>query len=375
MDFDFTDDQESLRDAVRRWVDKGFSFERRHSLAKAGGATRAVYAELAELGLTGLVVPEDQGGLGQGAVDAMVVCEELGRGLVNAPYAYAALMAPALLSGAPLAVREQWLPGLATGDALVIPALQERAARYRLNHVSTRASQEAGLWQLTGTKCAVPAADEADAFVVPARIQGGEADSKGIALFLVKRADARVTSYGTQDGGRAGDLHLAGTAGTLLSEDAFELLGNAVDMGIAAHCAEAVGLMDRLVAMTVEYMNTRKQFGTTLASFQALRHRIADVKMQLELGRSMSYFASLKLGEPAPQRRRAVSQARVQLGHSMRFVGQQCIQLHGGIACTDEYAASHYFKRLTMLELTLGDTLHHLGEVSARMQDTAGVFA
>jgi alkylation response protein AidB-like acyl-CoA dehydrogenase len=133
--------------------------------------------------------------------------------------------------------------------------------------------------------------------------------------------------------------------------------------------------MDKLVALTVEYMNTRKQFGVTLASFQALRHRIADVKMQLELGRSMSYYASLKLGEPAPQRRRAISQARVQLGHSMRFVGQQCIQLHGGIGCTDEVAASHYFKRLTMLELSLGDTLHHLGEVSARMQDTAGVFA
>jgi alkylation response protein AidB-like acyl-CoA dehydrogenase len=129
------------------------------------------------------------------------------------------------------------------------------------------------------------------------------------------------------------------------------------------------------VAITVEYMNTRKQFGTTLASFQALRHRIADVKMQLELGRSMSYFASLKLGEPPTQRRRAVSQARVQLGQSMRFVGQQCIQLHGGIGCTDDYIASHYFKRLTMLELSLGDSLHHLGEVSALMQDTAGVFA
>jgi hypothetical protein len=112
-----------------------------------------------------------------------------------------------------------------------------------------------------------------------------------------------------------------------------------------------------------------------IASFQALRHRMADVKMQLELGRSMSYYASLKLGEPAAQRRRAISQARVQLGHSMRFVGQQCIQLHGGIGCTDECSASHYFKRLTMLEMTYGDTLHHLGEVSNRMQDTAGVFA
>jgi alkylation response protein AidB-like acyl-CoA dehydrogenase len=136
-----------------------------------------------------------------------------------------------------------------------------------------------------------------------------------------------------------------------------------------------VGLMDRYVALTGEYMNTRKQFGVPIASFQALRHRMADIKMQLELARSMSYFASLKLGEPAAQRRRAVSQARVQLGQSMRFVGQQGVQLHGGIGITDEYVGSHYFKRLTALEMVFGDTAHHLGEVSARMQDSAGVFA
>jgi alkylation response protein AidB-like acyl-CoA dehydrogenase len=157
--------------------------------------------------------------------------------------------------------------------------------------------------------------------------------------------------------------------------DAGAALSLAQDVLVAAACAEGVGAMDALVALTVEYMNTRRQFGVPIASFQALRHRIADVKMQLELARSMSYFASLKLGEPAPQRRRAISQAKVQLGQSMRFVGQQCIQLHGGIGVTDECSASHYFKRLTMLEFVGGDTLHHLGEVSARMTDTAGVFA
>jgi alkylation response protein AidB-like acyl-CoA dehydrogenase len=122
-------------------------------------------------------------------------------------------------------------------------------------------------------------------------------------------------------------------------------------------------------------MHQRKQFGVALATFQALRHRIADVKMQLELGRSMSYFASLKLGEAPAQRRRALSQAKVQLGNSMRFVGQQCTQIHGGIGVTDEYVSSHYFKRMTVIELSFGDTLHHLGEASARMGDTAGVFA
>ncbi len=375
MDFDFSDDQESLRDAVRRWVDKGFAFDRRHALAKAGGASRAVYGELAELGLCGLVVPEAHGGLGQGAIDAMVVCEELGRGLVNAPYAHAALMAPALLAAAPAALQAAWLPRIASGEALVVPALQERAARYRLQHVATRARLQGGAWQLDGTKCVVPGGDEADAFIVPARLTGADRDAAGIALFLVRAADASITAYPTQDGARAADVQLAAARAELIAEDALATLECAVDAGIAAHCAEAVGLMDRLVAITVEYMNTRKQFGSTLAGFQALRHRMADVKMQLELGRSMSYFASLKLGQAAPQRRRAVAQARVQLGQSMRTVGQQCIQLHGGIGCTDEYIASHYFKRLTMLEMTLGDTLHHLGEVSARMQDTAGVFA
>ena len=375
MDFEFTDDQQSLRDAVRRWVDKGFSFERRHALAKAGGASRAVYAELAELGLSALVVPEAHGGLGQGAVDAMVVCEELGRGLVPAPFAHAALMTPVLLAAAPAAMQAQWLPGVASGELLVVPALQERAGRHEHRHVQTQAKRDGDIWRLQGAKCVVPAGDEADAFIVSARISGEARDGAGIALFLVKATDARVHGYATQDGARAADLHLDSAAAELLTEQGLDPLETALDAGIAAHCAEAVGLMERLIEITVEYMNTRKQFGATLASFQALRHRMADLKMALELGRSMSYFASLKLGEPAPQRRRAVAQARVQLGQSMRTVGQQCIQLHGGIGCTDEYIASHYFKRLTMLELTLGDSLHHLGEVSSRMQDSAGVFA
>jgi hypothetical protein len=375
MDFDFTDDQESLRDAVRRWVDKGFGFERRHGLAKAGGHTRAVWGELAELGLAGLVVPEAHGGMGFGAVEALVVTEELGRGIVNAPYAAAALMSPVLLTEAPEPVQAEWLPAIASGEALVVPALHERASRHRWQRVAVRATAGTGGWVLDGAKCVVPAGDEADAFIVSARHAGADDAEAGLGLFLVKRADARVVGYATQDGARAADVHLARAPAVLLQAEGAATLARAVDVGSAAVCAEGVGLMDRLVGITVDYMNTRRQFGATLASFQALRHRIADVKMQLELGRSMSYYATLKLGEPAPQRQRAVAQARVQLGHSLRFVGQQCIQLHGGIGCTDEYIASHCFKRLTMLEMTLGDTLHHLGEVSARMQDTAGVFA
>jgi alkylation response protein AidB-like acyl-CoA dehydrogenase len=377
MDFDFTDDQVSLRDAVAKWVEKGFDFPRRHALAKAGGFSRAVYGELADLGLTGLVVPEAEGGMGFGPVEAMVVMEELGRGLVNAPYAAAALVAPTLLAAGPTDLQAAWLPRIATGEALVVPALQERASRYHAQQVATTATPKAELWTLSGQKSVVPAADEADEFIVSARISGATDDTAGIALFLVNKATAGVTvkGYPTQDGSRAGELLLANASATLITADGWPALQRALDFGIAASCAEGVGLMDKLVAITVEYMNTRKQFGTNIANFQALRHRIADVKMQQELGRSMSYYASLKLNEPPAQRRRALSQAKVQLGQSMRFVGQQCTQLHGGIGVTDEYISSHYFKRLTMLELAYGDTLHHLGEVSAHMQDTAGVFA
>jgi hypothetical protein len=278
-----------------------------------------------------------------------------------------------LLAQAPAELQSTWLPRVADGGALVVLAQQEQGARYRLDAVTTVAAQQAGGWALTGRKHLVPAGDEADAFVVPARM--GPHAVAPIGLFVVERARCQLRGYATHDGARAADITLASSPAALIGSDGAAALERAVDIGIAAACAEGVGAMERLVAMTVEYMNTRKQFGVPIASFQALRHRIADVKMQLELARSMSYYATLKLGEPAPQRRRALSQAKVQLGQSMRFVGQQCIQLHGGIGVTDECSASHYFKRLTMLEFAGGDTLHHLGEVAARMQATAGVFA
>jgi hypothetical protein len=369
MNFDFSDDQLSLRDLVARWVERAHGFERRHALARAGGAARSVYGELAELGLAGLVIPESAGGMGLGAVEAMVVMEELGRGLVSAPYLHGALVAPAVLAVAPASLQQAWLPKMASGEALVVLAHQERSSRYRLEQVATRAAEASGAWVVDGAKSIVPAGDEADAFVVPAHT------AHGIRLFLVEKAAAQVRAYPTQDGARAAEVSFAGARAELITAEGLLTLERAVDVGIAAVCAEAVGLMDKLVAITVEYLNTRKQFGVTLATFQALRHRVADVKMQLELARSMSYFATLKLGESAKSRRRALSQAKVQLGRSMRHVGQECIQLHGGIACTDEYIASHYFKRLTVLELSFGDTLHHLAEVSQRMQDSAGVFA
>ena len=371
MDFDFSDDQEQLRDAVRKWVDKGYTFERRRAAVAAGGFDRAAWNELAELGLTALTVPEAHDGMGQGAIDAMVVAEELGRGIVLEPIAQAFMASAVLSHYAPAAVQSAWLPRVASGEALVVLAQQERKARYRLDVCEAKATPVQSGYAVTAIKSIVSAGDQADAFIVPAQLDGQ------IALFLVERAAAGVTTRGyvTQDGSRAAEVQLVNAPATLITTDGLAALELAVDTGIAATCAEAVGVMDKTVAITVEYMNQRKQFGVFIASFQALRHRVADMKMQLELARSMSYYASLKLGAPAPERRAAMARAKVQLGQSMRFVGQQAVQLHGGIGVTDEYIVSHYFKKLTQLEVAFGDTLHHLGEVSARMQDTAGVFA
>ncbi|MEO0029086.1 MAG: Acyl-CoA dehydrogenase [Pseudomonadota bacterium] len=371
MDFDFSDDQEQLRDAVRKWVDKGYTFDRRREITHAGGFDRAAYTELAELGLCGLYVSEDHGGMGMGPVEGMVVMEELGRGIVMEPIQQA-LMAGAVLEGyAPEAVKAEWLPKIAGGEAIVVLAQQERKARYNVSKCDAQAQQKDGQWTVTGTKSMVTVGDHADAFLVPAMAAG-----KLALLLVAKGAKGAATSgYVTQDGARAAELKLDQTPATLVTLEGLAAVSHAVDIGIACVCAEGVGVMDKTMAITVDYMNTRKQFNTTIATFQALRHRVADMKMQLELGRSMSYYASLKLNAPAAERHQAMARAKFQLGNSMRFVGQQSVQLHGGIGVTDEYIVSHYFKKLTQLEMTFGDTLHHLGEVSNSMQETAGVFA
>jgi alkylation response protein AidB-like acyl-CoA dehydrogenase len=371
MDFNFTDEQEQLRDAVRRWVDKGYSFERRRAAVRDGGFDRAAWGEMAELGLCGLYVPEAHGGMGLGPVEGMVVMEELGRGNVLEPLAQAFISSAVIAGYADAATQSQWLPGIASGEAIVTLAYQERAARYRLDACVTQATQVAGGYVINGGKSLVPAGDMADAFLVSATFNGQT------GLFLVERLSSQVNTrgYGTQDGSRAAEVQFSNAPAVLVTDDGLRALEHAVDIGIAAACAEGVGVMDMTLATTADYMNTRKQFGVAIASFQALRHRVADMKMQLELARSMSYYASLKLNAPQPERRAAMARAKYQLGNSMRFVGQQAVQLHGGMGVTDETIVSHYFKKLTQLELSFGDTLHHLGEVSDRMQDTAGVFA
>ena len=371
MNFDFSDDQNQLRDAVQRWGDKAYTFERRRAIVAAGGFSREAYGELAELGLCGLLVPDTHEGMGMGPIEAMVVMEQLGAALVLEPLSQCLISAAVLSQFAPQAVQAQWLPRIATGQALVVLAQQERSNRYQLDICKANVLVEQERYALTATKNIVPVGDQADAYLVPAMLDDQ------LALFLVERNAAGVNTrgYGTQDGSRAADVTFDNAAATLLTRDGLAALELAVDVGIAGACAEGVGVMDKTLLLTADYLNTRKQFGVAIGSFQALRHRVADMKMQLELARSMSYYASLKLSAPPAERRAALARAKVQLGQSMRFVGQQAVQLHGGIGVMDEYIVSHYFKKLTQLELSFGDTMHHLGEVSQRMTDTAGVFA
>lgn len=375
MDFDFTEDHEQLRDAVRRFIDKVYTFEHRRAIVAKGGFDRAAYSSLAELGLTGLCISDAHGGMGMGPVESMIVMEELGRGIALEPLSQTLLCSVLLEAFAPEAIKQAWLPAIASGEKIVVLAGQERKARYDLSKCEAKADVKTNPalteYALSATKNIVSVGDQADAYIVPALLDGQ------LALFLVERTASGVSTrgYGCQDGSRAADVTFSNASAQLITTDGAAALQLATDCGIANTCAYAVGVMDKTVAVTAEYMNTRKQFNATLSTFQALRHRMADVKMQLELARSMSYFANMKLGSPAPERSRAASQAKVQLGNSMRFVGQQCVQLHGGIGVTDEYIVSHYFKTLTQLEMSFGDTMHHLGEVSSRMHDTAGVFA
>ena len=371
MDFNFTEEQDQLREAVAKWVERSHGFDRRRTIVEQGGFSEQTWQELSELGLMALAVDEAHGGMGMGAVEAMVVMEQLGQGLVMDAVVQSWLVAQVLLSHGQPSLQTQHLPALASGQWRCALAHQERAARYRLGVCDATAQETApGVWSISGLKSLVPMAPHAHAFLVTAKIKGQ------MAMFLVdaQTTGVKVRAYAGQDGASLGDLQLDHAAATLVTQDGLSALEWCADAGVAMVCAEAVGIMDKTLSMTAEYLNTRKQFGVPISSFQALRHRLADMKMQLELARSMSYYATLKVSSPAQERRQAMARAKCQLSQSMRYVGQQAIQLHGGIGVTDEYMVGHCFKRLTVLEMTWGDGLHHLGQVSSLMQDTAGVF-
>jgi pimeloyl-CoA dehydrogenase small subunit len=370
MDFDFTDEQRLLDDGVRRLIKDAYTFEKRKThKAAPEGYSRALWARYAEMGLLGLPFAEADGGFGGTAVETMIVMESFGRGLVLEPYLASVVLAGGLISLAGNAAqRNAVLPEVAGGKLTLAFAHGERQSRYALADVETSAKRDGGGYLLNGQKGVVLHGDSAGKLVVSARSAGGSREPRGIGLFLVdaKAKGVTIRGYPTVDGLRAAEVSLANVhveadAALGAPDGAHAAIEHAVDRTIAALCAEAVGIMETLNAITLEYLKTRKQFGVPIGSFQVLQHRMADMVVELEQSRSMATLAALSADlADAKERRRVISAAKVQIGKSGRFVGQQAIQLHGGIGMTEEYVAGHYFKRLTMIDQSFGDVDHHL---------------
>ena len=365
MDFNYTDEQNALRDTLSRFIAKDYGFEQRRALAKSDeGFSRDHWAQFAELGLLALPFHEDFGGMNGNSVDTLLVMEAFGRGLVLEPYLATVIVAGGLIRDAGSAAqKDALLPAIAGGELMLALAHYEPGARYEVSRVNTAARADGSGWTLSGAKGVVLGGGAADKLLVSARTESG------ISLFLVDRKAAGLTvhSYMTQDGGRAAEVRLdnvsvAADALVGAQDGALPAIERALDYGIAAMCAEAVGIMTALNEATLEYLKTRKQFGQPIGRFQALQHRMVDMVIATEQARSMAMMAAVKADSTdTAERRRAISAAKAYIGQQARFVGQQAVQLHGGMGVVDELNVSHYFKRLTMIDLTFGNTDHHLG--------------
>jgi len=375
MDFALSEEQTLLRNSVERLFADQYAFENRKRYAQEPeGFSRGLWRQYAELGLLGLPFSEADGGLGGGPVETMIVMEAIGRALALEPYLATVVLAGGLLRlGGSEALRREIIPQIASGDLILAFAHSERQARYDLADVAATARRDGSGYVLDGAKSLVLHGDSARSFIVSARVGGGQREQNGIGLFLVDAAASGVSTrgYETVDAQRAAEVTLAGVrvgAGAVIGEAgaAFPLIERIVDTAMAALTAEAVGAMAAMHEITVDYIKTRKQFGVTIGSFQALQHRAADMLVALEQARSMALLATVMAGEDNDRERRAaIAAAKVQIGRSGRLVGQQAIQLHGGIGMTMEAKVGHYFKRLTTIDTMFGDADYHLGVLAA----------
>ncbi len=372
MDFNYTPEQQQFKDALRRFIDKDYTFEHRNKIVHSDkGVSDEAWATLTELGMTALPIPEEQGGFNGSAVDMLVVMQELGRGLVVEPYFATMLGAQFLtLAGGQEALLEQ----VAGGELKLAVALGEKQARHDVVDIETTAKANGDGYVINGTKTVVIHGGQADKLIVSARTSGNQRDTSGISLFVVPADAAGVfrRDYRTLDCQRAADItfdNVQVQPSALLGKEGagWDILDAAVDYGATLLCAEAVGAMDALNAATLEYLKTRQQFGVPIGKFQVLQHRMAEMFMQTEQARSMATLAAVKVASAnVAERRRTVSAAKARVGQAMKYVGQQAVQLHGGMGVTNELPSAHHFKRLTMIELTLGDTDHHLARFAAQ---------
>ncbi len=369
MDFQLNDEQRALQDTLQRFAQRSYGFERRRDIINTGGFSRDTWAALADIGVLALNVPEAHGGLaidGAGPIETAVAQQALGAALLVEPLLASAVVAATLIAEwADDAMQAQWLPGLASGERIAVLAHFEPASRFDDECIATKLEKSGDGLVLNGRKAVVLHAGVADDLLVSAVDGSGRND---ISLLRVPR-DTKglvIKSYPTIDGQQAAEVELNQVvlpASALIGAmgQALPAIQSALDFGLAALCAEAVGVMDATVAATSEYLKTRQQFGQPIGRFQSLQHRTADMLIHLEQARSMSTLATARCREAdVRERRRVLSAAKVTIGQACRFIGQQAVQLHGGMGMTDELIVSHYFKRLTAIELTWGDSDTHL---------------
>ncbi|WP_416832449.1 MAG: acyl-CoA dehydrogenase family protein [Erythrobacter sp.] len=369
MDFNFTEEQQMVRDGLARLVREEYGSEaRREVIASDAGWRPEIWAQLAELGILGMPFSEEDGGFGGGAIDAMVVMEEFGKGLVVEPFVPTVVCAGGFLKHAGTAAqKEEHIGGIVSGERIFAFAYAEPKGRYDLADLQTTAKKDGDGYVLNGHKAVVIGAPWASHLIVTARTSGEQRDKDGISVFIVdKSAEGVVTrDYATFDGRRASEVYFENVsvpADALIGAEgaALPLIERVADEAVAALCAEVCGAMKVANYMTLEYSKQRKQFGVPIGKFQVLQHRMADMYTEYEQAVSLTYFATLKLDAPERERKLAVSTAKVRIGQAAHKIGQEAIQIHGGNGMTDEYAIGHYFKRLTLFDSEFGNVDHHM---------------
>jgi len=373
MDFSFSEEQTLLRNTVQSFLRDKYDFDTRRKIsASAEGWSQDLWRQFAELGLLAAPFSEEMGGLGGTAIETMIVMEEFGRNLVIEPFIETVVLAGGFLrQGGSTAQQEAHIPGIIGGETVWTFAYAEPQGRYNLADLTTTAKADGEDYIINGYKCVVLAAPWADKLIVSVRTSGGQRDAEGVSLFIVDKNAEGVSTrdYPTVDGRRASEVTFENVrvgADALIGEagKALPLIELVTDQAIAALSAEAIGGMKELNDATVEYCKTRKQFGVPIGKFQVLQHRMVDMFMAYEQSVSMTYMVALKLDENDVERRKAASGAKVQIGKAGRYVGQQAVQLHGGMGMTDELNVGHYFKRLTMIDTQFGNVDHHLSRYS-----------
>lgn len=369
MDFNFSEEQVALQDTLARYLAREYGFERRQQWARSAGMSSQAWQGYAELGLLGLPLPEDYSGLGGNAVDVMLVAQALGRSLALEPYIPTVVLAATLIAQLGRDAQKELLNQISAGDLLISLAHGEPAIRYASARPHTSARREGEGWRLNGHKAVVSGGAHAHKLIVSASLAPATSDQEQLGLFLVDAGSEGLQrhAYRMHDGHRAADFVLrdvwvSDEARLGAPERALPALQQALDKATAATCAEALGAMEALVLTTTEHLKTRHQFGQPIGKFQALRHRLAEMAICLEQARAMVLLAAVHADNgDAGERAANISAAKVMIGHCGRMIGQQAVQLHGGMGLTEELPVGHYFKRLTTIESLYGDTDHHLG--------------